>query len=96
MKISIANINDAYVAPSGTLHLGTHGWIVDRPERLTVQTNLSLEEFANRVAGQNAGLLGDGELSLSVIGELSIAASNPFIKVFQCRIMFYPTPELYS
>lgn len=93
MKIAIIQIDDSYEAPSGTIHLGTDGWVVDRPEKLIIRTNLDLPKFIEKVAEQNAGILGNGELVFAVFnpdGSDVISTGMTGMKEYHGRLLFSP------
>jgi hypothetical protein len=57
MKMLVTQIDESYAAPPGTLHLGSNGWVMDRPEKLKIRTNRSLKDFMQLVAGRENSCL---------------------------------------
>jgi len=91
MKTAVILIDESYAAPPGTIHLGSGGWVVDKPERLKIQTNLPLEVFLGKIVEQNAGLLGEGELVLAVFEANGTPVGTIVgVKEYQGHILFSP------
>jgi len=90
MKIAVIQIEESYVAPAGTIHFGTNGWMADKPEKIRIHTNLPLPIFIEKLAEQSAGLLGEGELVLAVFDPEGQPVSQIGVREYQGRILFSP------
>ena len=91
IKTKIALINDGHEFSQESLFFGPLGWIVGKPERLSIHTNLSLEKFLEKLSVEQGGLLGNGELSLALYDTIAKPyPPNPTLMVFDGFIVFTP------
>jgi hypothetical protein len=88
MKMLVTQIDESYAAPPGTLHLGSNGWVMDRPEKLKIRTNRSLKDFMQLVADQCGGLLGEGELVFAVFDPKGCPCGLTGVMEYEGRILF--------
>lgn len=89
MKIAVLLIDESYVVPPGTLHLGTSGWVFDRPEMLKIRINIPLGMFLEKLAQEHSGLLGEGELVFATLDDKG-NQFGPGLWEYLGRILFSP------